>query len=233
VRYPSSKLEDAVREFERAATAAARDAERISATTATSTHAASSSVEAEWQRIAEQLSLAAECFRLCSASRLPAHRCDAKERVFVAEGCLGLVLAVANTLELIDRANAEAIVVAADAVEAQAHALRRAPPGDFAEIVSAARELSSAIQRVVFAVEARIQASGDDSGAPELRVPIDTLSKALPLLISSTRVGILHPEQDGVRLSAECVILLRACQSVLSPTRTLLRAQCRGNAYST
>jgi hypothetical protein len=220
VRYPSSKLEDAVREFERAATAAARDAERISATTATSTHAASSSVEAEWQRIAEQLSLAAECFRLCSASRLPAHRCDAKERVFVAEGCLGLVLAVANTLELIDRANAEAIVVAADAVEA--HALRRAPPGDFAEIVSAARELSSAIQRVVFAVEARIQASGDDSGAPELRVPIDTLSKALPLLISSTRVGILHPEQDGVRLSAECVILLRACQSVLSPTRTLL-----------
>ena len=195
--YPPSKLEGVIREFEGVATAAVRDA---------ALNTPSSSVRADWQRITEQLSLATECFRACSESRLPAHRCDAGERAFVAEGCLGLVLAVANTCETIDRANVDAIIVAADAVEERARVLRRAPQGGFAEIVSAVRELTEAIQRVIAAVEGRIQTGGGgDHGAPELRIPIDTLRKALPLLISSTRVGILHPEQDGVRLSAEYV----------------------------
>lgn len=213
MQYPSptvlASLEASLRQFEAMAQASVRDVESLGANPAgTPANLNSYGVRAEWFRIGQQLSMAKECFRACSSTNVPAHTCDTAERVFVVEGCLGLVLAVANTLELIDRANADAIVVAAGEVDVCATVLRRAAPGSYAAIISATRDLSESIHRVVFAVESRINAGSDDDGAPELRIPIDTLSKALPLLISSTRVGILHPEQDGVRLSAEYVALL-------------------------
>lgn len=133
------------------------------------------------------------------------------------------MLAVANAVDLIDRACTTAIVGLANETDYRVRELQATGASDFSAIVARARDVSTAVQQLADATAARIDACGRESADPVLSRALETLRKVLPLLLSSLRISMMHPEQDGVRLSAEY-----AYNQITSATASLRAAlQCR------
>jgi hypothetical protein len=120
------------------------------------------------------------------------------------EGTRGLVLAVANAVDLIDRASTAAIGGLADEVDRRVYELQATSPSDISTLVTGARAVSAAVQQLASAAAGRAEAcDGRGMSDPGIKRSGDALRKVLPLLISSLRVSIVHPDQDGVVLATE------------------------------
>jgi len=157
-------------------------------------------VETEWSLISEQLQVATDALRCCTGAQLPLHWCDGRERDFVIEAAQGIALAIANTLDLFDRAATTVITRLADDVLHQLVELKAVEFTQHTVLVRGTADVVKAAQLLIAAVSGRTTSSTINHN-PQTRKALAALTKVLPLLASSLRVAVLHPDQDGVRLA--------------------------------